>query len=306
MKHLKKYKIFENKEDKDLDHYLSKMGTYKEEIEDIFIDFIDSNDIWIDYSLFFKDKKTGDSFSSNKKLNSYYPVVEINLRGEQKLDFDDVKYISNLYFSLERFYSMFSDKLDKISWKIYSGSGIYIDCFFKEEVNEHIPDISIPEISDLLIEFINKNHDSILNNKEFWSYKLLGPHGSNYKIDLYKMNYYQWLRDQESKILADKNYAKSFGDYMINNEDDSMEIITRTMDFFEEFLIKEKKLDVEILRHKMYKNTFPIKIDGVSMFKFIFLSDYKEVSFRIGKLFKKHYDFAFDYNINLEIRSLKD
>lgn len=305
MKHLKKYKIFENKEDKDLDYYLSKMDTSKEDIEDIFIDFIDTNDFWIDYSLFFKDKKTGDSFSSYKKLRSYYPIVQISLNGKQKLDFDDLKYISNLYFSLQRFFSMFSDKLKKINWRIYSGSGVYIDCIFKEEVNEDIPDISIPEISDLLIEFINKNRDSILN-KDFWSYELLGPYGSNYKINLYKMNYTLWLRDQESKILADKNYAKSFGDYMINNEDDSMEIINRTMDFFEEFLIKEKKLDVEILAHKKRIREFKIIINGVPMFDFYFDTNYQEKTFTIGKFFKKEYDFAFVSNIRLEIRSFKD
>ena len=305
MKHLKKYKIFENKEDKDLDYYLSKMGTSKEDIEDIFIDFIDTNDIYIEYRLFFKDKKTGDSFSSNKKLSSYYPVVEINLRGEQKLDFDDVKYISNLYFSLERFYSMFSDKLEKINWKIYSGSGIYIDCFFKEEVNEDIPDISITEISDLLIEFLNKKSSFILN-KDFWQSSLNGPYGSNYKIDLYSMDYTRWLRDQESKILADKKYAKSFGNYMINNEDDVVEIITRTMDFFEEFLIKEKKLDVEILEHKKRIQEFKIIINGVPMLQFYFDTNYKEKALFIGKFFKKEYDFALIDHISLEIRKLKD
>lgn len=303
MKHLKKYKIFENKEVKDLDYYLSKMETSKEDIEDIFIDFMDENDFWIDYSLFFKDKKTGDSFSSSKKLSSYYPIIEIKLKGEQSLNFDDLKYISNLYHSLQRFYSMFSDKLEKINWKIYSGSGIYIDCYFKEEVNEEIPDISIVEISDLLIDFIDKNRDSVLN-KEFWSYLLEGPYGSNYSIDLYKMDYPRWLMDQKSKILADKNYAKSFGDYMINNEDDVVEIIKRTMDFFEEFLIKEKKLDVKILQRSKKSSNFNIEINGVPIFEFNFYSKYRERNFRIGKLFKKEYYFSFIDYIILKIKNL--
>jgi hypothetical protein len=304
MKHLKEYKIFENKEEvKDLDFYLDNIDSSKEDIQDIFIDFIQNSDSKLEIKLDFLDTENNISYKDFKKLRKYIPRIVISLRNDISLSsFEDTKYISDLYFSLDRFYSMYSDKLKKIEWRMYGGSGVYIYCLFDQEINESIPDISYNQIKDLFQEFVEKKHNTILN-KDFWRLENTEYHNG---IILFKINKRDWLLDQESKILADKNYAKGFGDYMINNEDDSLEIIMRTMDFFEEFLIKEKKIEAEIkLFNKSRRNNFLLKINGVPLFDFLFTSSYEEYNFKIGKFFKKIYHFALMHSVDVKITPIK-
>jgi len=220
MKYLKKYKLFE-KSESDLDKYLSKMNSSIEDIEDIFIDFIDQNDFKKEIKFQYVDS----DYNISKKTDRFKtPRIIIKLTPNSSSNsalslssgyFKDTKYLSNLYYSLDRFYKIYSEFCEEIEWSFSKYEGVYIYCYFKTEENKDIPNISLEEIEELFIEF--------LKNSELPDYYIYQGYSNGFGIELSNDGH----KETMNKIKTDKNYLKKFDDKneFVNNRDEIRELV---------------------------------------------------------------------------------
>jgi len=212
MKYLKKYRLFE-KSESELDKYLSKMNSSLEDIEDIFIDFIEQSNLKKEIEFQYID----DDYNISKKTDRFKtPRIIINLKSDTRLEyFKDTKYISNLHNSLDRFYNMYSELCEKIEWSLSMYGDVYIYCYFKTEENKDIPNISLEEIEDLFIEF--------LKNSELPDYYIYQGYSNGFGIELSNDGH----KETMNKIKTDKNYLKKFDDKneFVNNRDEIRELV---------------------------------------------------------------------------------
>jgi hypothetical protein len=220
MKYLKKYKLFE-KSESDLDKYLSKMNSSLEDIEDIFIDFIDQNDFKKEIKFQYVDS----DYNISKKTDRFKtPRIIIKLTPNSSNSdhlslssgyFKDTKYLSNLYYSLDRFYKIYSEFCEEIEWSFSKYEGVYIYCYFKTEENKDIPNISLEEIEELFIEF--------LKNSELPDYYIYQGYSNGFGIELSNDGH----KETMNKIKTDKNYLKKFDDKneFVNNRDEIRELV---------------------------------------------------------------------------------
>lgn len=151
MKHLRPYKIFEAKKSL-VDGYLSRMGTTRQDIIDIFQSIID-----LGYEPKFKMRfldKDGRS-REEKTSGQETPLLLIKFESSKEkyiggsIRFDNLDYLENLYHSLSMFMSMFKDKC-KIEYELDNMIELELRCQFDTEYDEGKVSLSKDEISDAL------------------------------------------------------------------------------------------------------------------------------------------------------------
>ena len=161
MKHLRPYTLFErvSKETKIFeakksltDEYLTKMGTTREELIDIFQGIVDLGHE-PKFKMVFLDK---DGRSREDKLSGQEtPLLLIRFQSNREgyvggsIKFDNLNYIENLYHSLSMFMSMFKDKCN-ITYELDNMIELQLKCQFDTEYDESKIAVSKTEISDAL------------------------------------------------------------------------------------------------------------------------------------------------------------
>lgn len=153
MRYLKSYKIFESKKSL-TDNYLSKMGTTRQDVTDIFQGVVD-----LGYEPKFKVSfldKNGNS--RDEKLTAHEtPLLTIKFSSSKEkyiggsVRFDNLDYLENLYHSLSMFMSMFKDKCN-IDYEIDNMVELCIRCQFDTEYDESKVALTKDDLYDALQE----------------------------------------------------------------------------------------------------------------------------------------------------------
>jgi len=210
VKYLKSYKLFESKSS-DVDIYLQKMGATKDDINDIFISLIDQKyevDLYVKY-----EDKIG-RVRGKKTTNYETPILFIDLLnkstryvgGSTKLD---LSYIENLYYSLSRLNSMYSDKLEKITYELHTNAEMTIRCYFKPEEDESIISISLEDMADAINSSIRSRFGHVVNTD------IRNQSNKELRLDIDVLPY----PDDEDKVLnklqdelkkSDKDWATNY------------------------------------------------------------------------------------------------
>lgn len=151
MKHLRPYKIFEAKKSL-VDEYLTKMGTTREEVTDIFQGIVDLG-YQPKFKMTFLDK---DGRSRGEKLSGQEtPLLLIKFQSNREgylggsISFENLDYIENLYHGISMFMSMFKDKCN-LTYELDNMIELQLKCQFDTEYDESKIAISKDEISDAL------------------------------------------------------------------------------------------------------------------------------------------------------------
>lgn len=151
MKYLSKYKIFEASKSL-VDGYLTKMGTTRQEVIDVFQGIIDLG-YEPKFKMTFLDK---DGIGrAEKSSGQETPILLISFKtdstryigGSQR--FKNIDYLENLYHSLAMFMSMFKDECN-IEYDINNYVELELRCQFDTEYDETKVALSKDEISDAL------------------------------------------------------------------------------------------------------------------------------------------------------------
>lgn len=150
MKYLSKYKIFEASKSL-VDGYLTKMGTNRKEVIDVFQGIIDLG-YEPKFKMTFLDKD--GTARAEKSSGQETPILLISFQtnktrygGSQR--FKNLDYLENLYHSLAMFMSMFKDECN-IEYDIDNYVELQLRCQFDTEYDETKVAVSKDEISDAL------------------------------------------------------------------------------------------------------------------------------------------------------------
>jgi len=151
MKYLKQFQIFESKSDL-IDTYLSKLGTTKQDVIDIFQGIID-----LGYEPKFtlqyidKDGRKRDEKSTSQET----PIVIIDFVSNHEkyiggsIKFNNLDYIENLYHNLSMFMSMFKDKCH-ITYELDNMIELKLKLQFETEYDQSKLNISITDLQSAL------------------------------------------------------------------------------------------------------------------------------------------------------------
>jgi hypothetical protein len=155
MRYLNSYKIFEAKKSL-VDDYLSKMGTTRQDVIDVFQNIVDLG-YQPEFRLFFlnKDGRGRDSKKLTAKTAQETPLLLISFKSNKEKyvgrsqRFSNLEYLESLYHCLSMFMSMFKDKCN-IEYDLDNYVELELRCKFETEYDDTKLSISRDEISDVL------------------------------------------------------------------------------------------------------------------------------------------------------------
>ena len=151
MKYLKQFQIFESKSDP-IDTYLSKLGTTKQYITDIFQGIID---LGYEPKFTLKYIDRDDRERNEKSTSQETPIVIIDFVSNHEkyiggsIKFNNLDYIENLYHNLSMFMSMFKDKCH-ITYELDNMIELKLKLQFETEYDQSKLNISIIDLQSAL------------------------------------------------------------------------------------------------------------------------------------------------------------
>ena len=295
---MNKYKIFEAKSEK-VDEYLSKMGTSRDSVREIFLDMTDQG-----YELKFKlsYKDANNRTRARKTTSRETPIVKIGLTtdrtsyvgGENK--FEDLTYIEALYHCLSRFMNTYKGKVKKLTYSLDSKAELSVYCTFEEEKDDSKLSIS----KDIIMRTMDHALEGHLPN----DYSI-----NTRDSDFQGMYYFVRMNDDARMRKAKEMVAKleESGDDWLTNHEELDELKANIRNEFTDLLSRSYSKDIRYIHRRGESPGIYVFENGKEMYKIANLSMYEHDSKRFtsrvkkGFLTKRLVECEIYYNIEIRL-----